>query len=407
MTILRWIIVFLKYIGKLIAFVLGLVILVVLYEYFTCPIYRFPEPEPFSGSNIYNPYQDLDSLNWRKANFQIQSYAWSGITDGRKNTNYAIDSVYKMLGYDIITTSDYQKINHWGSDRESYIPVYEHGYNMRKRHQVLIGARKVNWRDYLFIQTIHNKQHIIHILRKNNELVYIAHPKFMWGYQPDDMTWLTGYDGIEILGYFRVSLEHWDAALSAGHWVTALGNDDAHDLGNIRQIGHRTTFICSESLKSDSIIAALRAGRSFAADIFRPWDETFEQKVLKSRNLASLLSADMSGDTLQVRIDKPAKSFRFIGQNGSLKQTSDAGFTARYIIRPEDTYIRTEIEFPDQDIYYLNPVIRCNGQFPANPPLAEVDQLRTWVIRIIFIATLIFITINVYYLRNRFLRRKK
>ena len=31
----------------------------------------------------------------------------------------------------------------------------------------------------------------------------------------------------------------WDAALSSGHPVWALANDDIHDLANVRRLGHR------------------------------------------------------------------------------------------------------------------------------------------------------------------------
>ena len=169
---------FLRISTKSFLLLLVLLIFVAAIQYITCPIYEFKEASPFAGSLIYNPYVAIDDTHWRKANFQVQSYAWKGITADRKNTNENNFEVYKSLGHDIIATSDYHKINKCCCEDLSYLPVYEHGYNIKKNHQMLIGAESILWRNYLFFQTIHNKQHILNLLRKDkNELIYIAHPK--------------------------------------------------------------------------------------------------------------------------------------------------------------------------------------------------------------------------------------
>jgi hypothetical protein len=390
----------------MVLFIFALVVATQLFQYLTCPVYRFPDPIPFSGNYWHNPYEGLDSLHWRRANFQIQSYAWGGVTDGRKNANTTIDSLYRMLGYDIVAVSDYQKINKWGSEKESYIPVYEHGYGLLKWHQVLIGARKVNWRDYPFFQTIHHKQHILEVLRRNNELVYIAHPKLREGYQPADFKYLTGYDGIEVLNYMRVSIEHWDSALSAGRYVTIMGNDDAHDVTRPLEIGHRCTYIHSISLDGDSIIAALRGGQAFGADIWRPLDETYEAKAARVPFFAKFKQASITHDTLWVEVSKPAHQFRFIGQGGRIMKLEENTNRSYYVLTPRDTYIRTEIYFYDQNIFYLNPVVRTNGSLPSNPMLSRVDPLRSWVFWVLSWATVAFLVLNIYYLRKRIIRKK-
>ena len=35
------------------------------------PVYVFEEPEPFHGDYLHNPYQSIDSANWKICNFQI------------------------------------------------------------------------------------------------------------------------------------------------------------------------------------------------------------------------------------------------------------------------------------------------------------------------------------------------
>jgi len=395
----------LRFIRTIILLFIVLLILIVVIQYITCPVYRFQTRNPFSGTEFYNPYQNIDSALWRKANFQVQSYAWAGITAGRGNTNKEIYTVYNNLGYDIIATSDYQRINRYRNDDPSYIPVYEHGYGIKKNHQVLVGSKRVLWRDYPLFQSIHNKQHILNLLRKDNELVYIAHPKLRNGYQPGDMKYLANYDGIEVLNNFCISLEHWDAALSSGNYITILGNDDAHDVSNPDEIGHHCTFINSPSNNKQDILKALKAGMAFGARIFRHPGETFKEKIKRTKILPVISLVEMRRDTLYIRFDSIANEIRFIGQNGKLLKKSGRTNEALYKIREEDTYIRTEIEFPDQSVYYLNPVCRYNGISLQKAPVPKINVYRTNVLRIIGFATLIFIILNYFLLRKRVKQR--
>ncbi len=384
-----------------------LLILIFTLKYLTAPYYIFPEPQPFSGEQFFNPYEGIDSNYWRKGNFQIQSQAWGGVTDGRKNTNEAIDSIYGLLEYDIIATSDYQKINKHGEDRDTYIPVYEHGYGIYKNHHVMIGADRVVWKDYPFIHTLHHKQHMMNTLRPTCELIFIAHPRYAGGWVPDDMTWITNYDGIEVLNGFRVSLPHWDAALSSGKNMRILADDDAHDISNINEVGNYATLIYSPVLHGDSIVSAMKAGRAFGASIYRVWGEPMDEKIEKAINLPKLSKVEMKGDTLTVAVNKMSTKFRFIGQGGKVLDSVLNTMEARYVISENDTYVRTEIMFPNFTAYYLNPVIRYDGGDPWAHELARIDPVRTWVLRIVGFATLIFIFVNIYYLRKRLVKRAR
>lgn len=137
------------------------------FQYLYCPVYIFPEPKPFSGDKIYNPYTAIDSTGWKKANFHLHTHQWGGITNGRKNYEFAIDTMYHYLNYDIIGISDYQYINLYNKNEQGFVPVYEHGYMPRKTHQLVIGAKKVFWLDYAFPQTLNNKQYVIESLKAN------------------------------------------------------------------------------------------------------------------------------------------------------------------------------------------------------------------------------------------------
>lgn len=396
----------LKWSGKTFGLLILFLLLAVAVQYITCPVYIFPEPSPFSGDTIFNPYRGINGNSWRKCNFQVQSYAWCGLTDGRKNRNEHIDSIYAMLDYDAVAISDYQKINTFGIEKPQYVPVYEHGYGIFKNHQVLIGADKVLWRDYPLFQNLHNKQHILNLLRNDNDLVYIAHPRLRSAYAPEDMKYLTAYDGIEVLNYFRVSREHWDSALSAGRPVTILGNDDAHDIFNPDEVGFRCTYIYSPHLTGEGLVKALKQGQAFGADLYRPTGESFETKTEKANAIPELVRVEMDGDTLTVEVSEKAMSFNFIGQGGESKGIVRDTHRASYVFTPGDTYIRAQIGFYSFAVFYLNPVFRFDGQDPWAMETARVDPYRTWLLRILGFATLIFIIFNIYFIRKR-IRKKR
>jgi hypothetical protein len=238
-------------------------------------------------------------------------------------------------------------------------------------------------------------------------LIFIAHPKLRLGWAPEDMTWLTNYDGIEVLNGYRVSIEHWDAALSAGKYARILANDDAHDISNRNEVGRYCTFIHSESLKGEDIVAAMKAGQMFGADIDRPWDEPMDVKIEKALNLPKLTGANLYGDTLVVSVNKMASKIRFIGQNGTALDSTMNVKEASYLIREHDAYVRAEIFFPNRTTYYLNPVIRYDGGDPFAHELAQIDVTRTWLLRIVGFATFIFILVNIYYLRRRIIKRRR
>ncbi len=371
----------------LILLILGLLWL----PYLESKFYNFPEPKQFSGQQIFNPYSTMDSNSWVKANFQIQSYAWKGITSGRMNTNERIDSIYQFLDYDIIATSDYMKINRHREEFPSYVPVYEHGYGIFKNHQVCIGASKVDWFDFFFYQTISHKQQVLNKIRENNELVFIAHPKLRKGYAPDDFKYLTNYDGIEVLNNYRVSLEHWDAALSSGHYVTILSDDDAHDIFNPDEVGHYCTFINVPELNKENIISSLKSGNAFGVEIYRERGDSYQVKKEKLKQIATIKAVSLIDDRIQIEIDKMASEIRFVGQHGEIAETALNAFSGTYQMKESDSYIRIEIFFSNGNKFYLNPFIRHDGEMEL-PKIQEVKWVNTWVFRIF--AFLIFVSMG-------------
>ena len=118
-------------------------------------------------------------------------------------------------------------------------PLYEHGYNIGKHHQLAIGARKVDWFDFPIWQSRSHLQFIINRVAATADLVAIVHPESRNAYDDADLHELTGYHLIEV---FNGKFPHdaaWDAALSSGRAVWGIGNDDNHDLDEPRAARRR------------------------------------------------------------------------------------------------------------------------------------------------------------------------
>lgn len=385
-------------------FLIMLIILVgmLVVFYLMAPIYQFDDPQPFYGEKLYNPYEKMDSTHWRQYNFQVQSKAWGGITDGRKNTNELIDSMYKELNFDHVATSDYQKINLHGSEKPSFIPTYEHGYNAFKTHQVCIGAEKVLWVDLILFQTLSMKQWIIDQLSKDCEIVVVAHPLLRHGYSIEEMKYLTNYRIMEVLNNLRISLEHWDAALSSGHMIWVMGNDDAHDVMHYNEVGRKFTMINSPTTNREDIVKSLKSGNAYGVDFYPKMDVPLPERMIRIKNVPIIKRVELIGDTLFVESNQMAGAINFVGQNGVLQKTLIDTKTAYYKIKPEDPYIRTEFKYNDGSTIYLNPIIRYDGETPSTIVTASVNQSATLWLRIAYFVVILSL---VYFFRRKKLNK--
>jgi hypothetical protein len=330
------------------------------------PVYRFPAPQPFAGPALWNPYAHL-SGTWQKANLHAHGKAWGGVTNG-KQTDEEVVRAYKQRGYAVAGVSNYASIAAFhGIDT---IPLYEHGYNIPKAHQLAIGARRVVWLDFPFWQTLDQKQFIIDRVGADAELVSLNHPNT--GYVDNDMRNLTGYQLMEIVnGPFPVE-DLWDFALSAGHVVWALANDDAHDVTNLHRTFIAWNMIDAPTASASDVIGALRQGRSYAVSL------------VGNRADAALKSVEVNGATVTVASTGVPATYLFIGQDGDVRGTANQAMEATYTFAATDTYIRTVIRTPNT-VMYVNPIIRYDGTaLPA--PKAVVDRTSTWLHRVIILA---------------------
>lgn len=365
---------------KIVLIVISIAAAIVLFPYSLSTYYRFPLNKPFEGNILYNPYQSIDSsARFIKANFHAHSHAYSGVTDGH-SSEQELFSGYKSMKYDVVGLSNYQTINRTFSSDSGYVPVYEHGYNVWKRHHVCIGANEVTWWDYILFQSIHQKQDMIFRLKPTMDVVAIAHPKFRNSFEPDDFTKLTGYDCIEVLNHYRTSDEAWDSALSTGHPAWIVADDDSHNVAAKGETGVCWTMIAANPVRSE-ITKALKTGRAYGV------------QGNNGQNTNSLRSLQTNGLQCIVQCDSIADSIQFIGQGGKVVSTAFRSDRAVYSLDNSDTYIRLKI-FTKGSVIWLNPIFRTtDGSVPHVS--SEVNTTTTWLWRITWFGAYLFLFVLV------------
>jgi len=342
-------------------------------SYVGIPVYRFGHGRVFRGDRIYDPYADIDPKQWRKANFHAHQ-------SEKPKCDYSVERMleaYRLHGYDIVGISDHQKLNLVGSDRPGFIPIYEHGYGLNRCHHLLMGAQSVSWRDCPVMLTRSQVQFMLACLRPQAELVVLNHPGQMRWIDHRLYGCLRGYDLWEInpeTGRERSDVL-WDAALSSGIYSTLVANDDAHSITDRESWFQRCfTMLNTPSLGRGDILASLEKGRAYG--VYVPVEVN-----LRERPHADLPRAErigLEGDTISLRLDRPARSIRFIGQEGRLLSQTTGSDTGRYRFAEKDTYVRAEARFADGVVLYFNPFVRTSdGLRPGNAFVPEIDYPLT------------------------------
>jgi hypothetical protein len=365
--------------------------------YASCPMYRFDEPQPFAGNYFYNPYDGTGNAGeWRKAIFHLHTKSWGGVTDGENDRN-AVVAAYKSLRYDVVAISNYMHVDTAGAQSPNYIPCYEHGYGYGKTHQLPMGSDgKILWRDYAFIQNIHQKQYTIDLLRNHCEVLALNHPGLRYGYTPEDFKYLSRYDLVEILNTWHTYTTHWDMALSHGHSVWLTANDDAHTITDLYRVQQCAVFIHAPTTHRHDILSGISRGAAIGVRFPVTESQTWDDKRAIAGKVSFPASITVRNDTLSIVWERPMNTITFTGDGGkTLAQATDT-HVARYAIRPEDTYVRATLEDGDGLIYYLNPVVRSlDGQQPPKQHLATINTAATVRKRIIIVAGVLLLAAGV------------
>ncbi len=333
--------------------------------------YHFAEPQPFAGQDWYNPFSS-DSLTWSRANFHIHSRTWGGLTNGH-NDPPTIDSAYRVLGYAYIGIADYQRVN-----PASVIPLYEHGWNVRKVHQLAFAPQSILWWDVPLGQSLSVKQTVLQKLSEASALVAVAHPFFHphQTYTGADLRYLSGFEAVEVLNRYGDSVAEWDSILSSGHYAAILGSDNVHDVHNKHQIASRWTELAIPAGASlTEVLRAIRAGRTVGY-------KNHTGEPIWPGSYPKLCTVQFTAGQLYIQLDRPVDTLRLVGQGGQRRLEVYHTAETRYTPQAADTYLRIEAHTAAVS-FYSSPLVR--GE-PKRRPVPPIDWLGTWLWRSVVVS---------------------
>ncbi len=344
---------------RIIAVSIGTVFSLLILFYFLAPVYQFSEPQPFSGNKIYNPYVNSHPSGWKVLN----------------TANYPLkfkpDSTFFILAAN-------QKI----TNQQPLIPAYTHGFNFIKTKQLCIGAEQVLWIDLPLVQTTGLKQWIIDRLRPHNEIVALENP----GYSFHDLKKLTHYDLLEIANGETVSVAKWDTALSSGQYAWLLS-----DSRLTKDRPHCFTMVYAPKHTQEELIHSLKNGISYGVVLPAKQMKMVVNIEEKLRSLPVVRKVVFVNGTLIITLNQKAETIRFIKQGGREVKLVNNADSVSYAFQSVDQYIRTEIEFDDGMVYYLNPVARYSGETPESKLVAGVNVNATGWLRLLYFIAVAFI----------------
>ena len=358
----------LSIIGKILGTVLLLFVLLVLVTEFS-PIYHFRAPRPFSGPDIFNPYASLDStLGWKRANFHTHTRVdgpWP-VNECPYNAAYT-DSVYRSLGYDIVTFSNHNEITLHPYDSTLQVNVYEQGYSPFKFHKLVFGSPSVKHWDPILPFLTSQKQFELDRLSKDADFIQINHPYRTNAFPRSQIEKLSGYQIMELDTHISTENEYWDWALTAGHYSFGLANDDLHHPERHWLTAIRCNFLNTPSGRYEDLKKTLLGGCYYAMRVPDYGNGDWEVKRQKNRELPSVEAIGLEGNTLYLTLSRRADSIRVNGAEHRTLALAVDTCAIRYALPETEPYARLTAFFPDGAVIYTNPFARYDARVQANP----------------------------------------
>ena len=373
-----------KWVGRILRYVCGLGLLVLLLNvasYVGVPVYRFAPGSSFAGDSIYDPYQDVDPAQWRKANFHAHQRE-------RKYETYTPEqffAAYRQQNYDIIGLSDHCYLNYAHQERPGFIPTYEFGWGINKAHFLMMGASYTSLRDFPFTLIPSQLQHTLRRLHAQARLVVLNHPGQLRGIDHRVYERLRGYDLLEINpdNGAENSIPCWDRALSSGIYANLIADDDAHTVSFRGSFFQRCfTMINTPVLDEYHILSSLKKGQSYAVRV----TPELNQRPRPHEGLPTIREIGLQEHgTVHVVLSEPAREIHFVGQNGEIRSECHDVAEASYRFTPTDTYIRVEALFPSGAEIYTNPFVRTSGMQPVNVFIPDIHWPFTILLNLLWI----------------------
>ena len=350
------------------------------------PIYTFEGGKAFEGTEIYNPYADVDSTTaWTRANFHTHTHATNWINECELYPD-SVRVFYDNLGYDLVTFSNHMELTADPRGTDGQVWVYEHGYNFAKHHNLVFGPHKgVSYYDAFLPVLTSQKQFKMDVLRKNADFIFFNHPDRTNFTDDRDMSRLTGYRLIEAdCGFdeWDTVCHKWDVALSSGHYVPSAISDDLHFPRNTQRIGRRCSFLNTASSRYEDVRECLLKGDFYTMHIPDFGDGDWEVKIKASHDLPAVVGIGLQGETPFMKVSRNAAELQAIGQDGEIVKSLRDTCAIDYAFQPEDSYIRYVARFEDGTVLYSNPFARWDGL--SATPYRDFDHPVGWLLTILY-----------------------
>ena len=350
------------------------------------PVYRFRAPRAFSGEDIFNPYAALDTAQgWKRANFHTHTRVkgpWP-MNECPEWPAY-VDSVYRVLGYDIVTFSNHNEITTHPYDTALQVNVYEHGYSIPQYHLLVFGSEKVNHWDPLLPLTASQKQFALDYLGKTSDFIQMNHPYRVRFSRKSHLEKVSGYEIMELDTHISTENEYWDWALSAGHYSFGLANDDLHFPDRHEKIAIRCNFVQTPSGRYEDIRKALLGGCYYSMRVPDYGNGDWEEKIARNHQLPKVENIGLrDGNTIFMKLSHKADSIRVNGRDHATLALAVQTDSLSYTFRPEDPFARFTAFFPDGAVIYSNPFARYDASAGSFPP-KEAPQPVNWVLTLLY-----------------------
>lgn len=363
------------------------------------PVYDFEAPQPFSGPDIFNPYENLgEPPCWKRANFHTHTRV-KGPLNECKYWPLEVWNDYKDLGYDILAFSNHNELTPHPVSDSLQIDVYEHGYGLFKYHKLVFGAGKVNRFDHLLPVLASQKQWQLDYLGRGADFIQMNHPFRTWGTTPYLMSVLSGYRIIELDSGVSTEQEYWDWALSAGHYSFALANDDCHNSRKSGGIAVRANFLDTPSASYDDVRRTLLGGEYYCMRIPDFGEGDFGVKRDANRQIPCIEGIGLRDSTIYMSLSREAAYVKVTGRNHRTLDSLARVRDIEYVLPADEPYARLTAFFDDGCVIYTNPFAHYD-KTKAQTPYRESGHTVNIALTVLFnLALLLFTMLALFALR--------
>ena len=339
-------------------------------------IYRFSPATPFAGEDIFNPYSTFaPTIEWKRTSLHTHTRV-DGILNECDFTAEETLNKYLDYGYDIVGISNHNKITPHPDSKQD-IGIYEHGYNLRNFHKLVIGTERVNHFDALYPISASQAQYQLDMLASECSVLQLNHPSRSALMDSARLTKIGGYDIMELSG-FNAYLEnkHWDWALSAGRYSFALLNDDLHYPDRSNKFALRCSYIGAKEATAEEIVSTLKSGYFYSVRVPNYGNGDWTIKLEKNQSIPTIKNIGVKEDVIYMKLSETPEQIRVIGENHTLLARVINSDTISYRMRACDPYARIVASYPDSLIIMTNAFARYDKATMASPADREFHKIN-------------------------------